>query len=223
MARPRGRSSHAGRVRRTLWEGIGPLLVVSALCVVAALRRRSRADLVLLSFVAAYWVELMPIEAHFDRYVLPLIAVLAVLAGSVRALVPVAAVALVVPLVWSIGDAAALARARHAAGGSELDRGPRASRRSRSPPTRRSRRCPASRYSVSSSPGRAAHSTPTATSQRFVAIASAGLSRPGRSSIGSQRRPDLYGRELASIAISTERHGWYSRRMETTRGSPAPG
>jgi 4-amino-4-deoxy-L-arabinose transferase-like glycosyltransferase len=91
-----------------LWEALGPVLLLSILCGLVALKRRSRTDVVLLSFVAAYWVELMPIEAHFDRYVLPLIAVFAVLAGSVRAFIPVAVVALVVPLVWSIGDAAAL-------------------------------------------------------------------------------------------------------------------
>jgi Dolichyl-phosphate-mannose-protein mannosyltransferase len=91
-----------------LWAGLGPVLVISLVCVLVAIRRRNRTDVLLLSFLAAYWVELMPIEAHFDRYVLPLIAVLAVLAGSVRALVPVAAVALVVPLIWSIGDASAL-------------------------------------------------------------------------------------------------------------------
>ncbi len=91
-----------------LWEGFGPLLAVSVVCLVVALRRRSRADVVLLSFVAAYWVQLMPIEAHFDRYTLPLLAVLAVLAGSVRALVPVATAALAFPLVWSIGDARGL-------------------------------------------------------------------------------------------------------------------
>ncbi len=44
--------------------------------------RRSRTDLILLSFVAVYWLSLMPEQAHFDRYVLPLVPVLAVLAGS---------------------------------------------------------------------------------------------------------------------------------------------
>ena len=94
-----------------LWEAIGPLLLVSAVGLVAAVIRRSRTDLVLLSFVAVYWLTLMPQAAHFDRYVLPLVPVLAVLAGSIRAVVPVALVALALPLAWSIGDARELTRA----------------------------------------------------------------------------------------------------------------
>ena len=47
----------------------------------------------------------MPQAAHFDRYVLPLVPVLAVLAGSIRVVVPIALVALALPLAWSIGDA----------------------------------------------------------------------------------------------------------------------
>ena len=46
--------------------------------------RRTRADLILLSFALAYWLTLMPQQAHFERYILPLVPVLAVLAGSVR-------------------------------------------------------------------------------------------------------------------------------------------
>ena len=57
-----------------LWDGFGPFLLVAAVSLVAALRRRTRADLLLLAFIAAYWVQLMPIEAHFDRYILPLLA-----------------------------------------------------------------------------------------------------------------------------------------------------
>jgi 4-amino-4-deoxy-L-arabinose transferase-like glycosyltransferase len=93
-----------------LWSAVGPFLVVAAATVVVAAVRRSRADLVLLSFALAYWLWLMPQAAHFDRYVLPLVPVLGVLAGSVRVVVPVALVALVVPLVWSIGDARDLTR-----------------------------------------------------------------------------------------------------------------
>ena len=52
----------------------------------------------------------MPQEAHFDRYVLPLVPVLAVLAGSVRLAVPFALAALVVPLAWSVSDARELTR-----------------------------------------------------------------------------------------------------------------
>lgn len=88
-----------------LWEAIGPLLALALVGVVAALVRRSRTDLILLSFVGVYWLSLMPQAAHFDRYVLPLVPVLAVLAGSVRAVVPFALVALAIPLAWSIGDA----------------------------------------------------------------------------------------------------------------------
>jgi hypothetical protein len=93
-----------------LWGALGPFLVVAAIGLVAALVRRTRTDLVLLSFAVAYWVTLMPQEAHFDRYVLPLIPVLAVLAGSVRVAVPFALAALVVPLAWSVSDARELTR-----------------------------------------------------------------------------------------------------------------
>jgi hypothetical protein len=93
-----------------LWEAIGPLLLVAVAGVIAAVLRRSRTDLVLLSFVGLYWVSLMPQQAHFDRYVLPLVPVLAVLAGSLRAAVPIALAALVVPLAWSVSDARELTR-----------------------------------------------------------------------------------------------------------------
>ena len=93
-----------------LWGAVGPLLVVAAAGIVIALARRSRADLVLLSFVGAYWLYLLPQQAHFDRYVLPLVPILAVFAGRTRVLVPIALVLLVVPLVWSIGDARELTR-----------------------------------------------------------------------------------------------------------------
>jgi len=93
-----------------LWEAIGPLLLMSAAGLVVALVRRGRTDLVLLSFVGVYWLTLMPQQAHFDRYILPLVPVLAVLAGSIRAVVPVALVALVLPLAWSVVDARELTR-----------------------------------------------------------------------------------------------------------------
>ena len=93
-----------------LWEAIGPLLLLSAAGLVIALVRRSRTDIVLLSFVGVYWLTLMPQQAHFDRYILPLVPVLAVLAGSIRAVVPVALVALVLPLAWSVSDARELTR-----------------------------------------------------------------------------------------------------------------
>ncbi len=93
-----------------LWEAVGPLLLVAVVGVVVAVVRRTRADLVLLSFAVVYWLTLMPQQAHFDRYVLPLVPVLAVLAGSVRAAVPVALVALLLPLAWSANDARELTR-----------------------------------------------------------------------------------------------------------------
>jgi hypothetical protein len=93
-----------------LWDAVGPLLVFAAVGVVAALVRRTRADLILLSFTLVYWLTLMPQQATFDRYVLPLVPVLAVLAGSLRAAVPFALVALVLPLSWSVSDARELTR-----------------------------------------------------------------------------------------------------------------
>jgi 4-amino-4-deoxy-L-arabinose transferase-like glycosyltransferase len=93
-----------------LWEAIGPVLAVAIVAFLVALRRRRRADLVLVSFVLAYWVYLLPLEAHFDRYVLPLVPVLGVLAGSLPVTAPLAAALLIVPLVWSIDDAADLTR-----------------------------------------------------------------------------------------------------------------
>jgi len=93
-----------------LWETVGPLLLVALAGVVVALRRRARRDLVLLSFAAAYCLSLLPIEAHFDRYVLPLVPVACVLAGATRALAAAALVAALVPLWWSIDDTAALGR-----------------------------------------------------------------------------------------------------------------
>jgi 4-amino-4-deoxy-L-arabinose transferase-like glycosyltransferase len=91
-----------------LWDTLGPFLLIAAAGLVVALVRRARADLVLASFVVVYWLYLMPLDAHFDRYVLPLVPVLGVLAGRLRRLAPLALALLVVPLVWSIGDARAL-------------------------------------------------------------------------------------------------------------------
>jgi 4-amino-4-deoxy-L-arabinose transferase-like glycosyltransferase len=88
-----------------LWEGLGPALVVAAAGVAVAVWRRSRADLVLGSFAVVWAVQLMPVDAHFDRYVLPLVPVLGAFAGRLAVLGPAAAVTLAVPLAWSIGDA----------------------------------------------------------------------------------------------------------------------
>ena len=91
-----------------LWETLGPVVLVAAVGIVIALRRRERADLILLSFGTAYALSLLASHAHFDRYVLPLVPVLAVLAGRGRALAIAALVAAVVPLWWSIEDARSL-------------------------------------------------------------------------------------------------------------------
>jgi len=93
-----------------LWHGFGPALIVALLGLVVALMLRSRADLVLASFVIAYFVDLITLRAHFDRYVLPLVPPLAALAGRFRALAPVTLLLLVVPLTWSIRDDKRLTR-----------------------------------------------------------------------------------------------------------------
>jgi len=91
-----------------LWETLGPVVLVAVAGVVVALRRRERPDLILLSFAAAYALSLLPSHAHFDRYVLPLVPVLAVLAGRGRTLATLALAAALVPLWWSIADARSL-------------------------------------------------------------------------------------------------------------------
>jgi hypothetical protein len=93
-----------------LWEGMGPVLIVAGAGLVVALVRRSRIDLVLASFVLVYFLDLLTIRAHFDRYTLPLIPPLAALASRFRALVPVTLLLLVVPLTWSIRDTKELTR-----------------------------------------------------------------------------------------------------------------
>jgi 4-amino-4-deoxy-L-arabinose transferase-like glycosyltransferase len=94
-----------------LWESLGPFLLLALAGFVAAAVRRTRADLVLGSFVVLYFAQLMTYEAHFERYVLPLVAPLGVLAGRFRRLAPVAVVLLVVPLAWSIADDVELTQA----------------------------------------------------------------------------------------------------------------
>jgi hypothetical protein len=85
-----------------LWSSMGPVLVVAALGVGAALVVRRRPDLILASFVLVYFVNLLTLKSHFDRFVLPLIPPLGALAGRMRLLAPLTACLLVVPLVWSI-------------------------------------------------------------------------------------------------------------------------
>jgi 4-amino-4-deoxy-L-arabinose transferase-like glycosyltransferase len=93
-----------------LWLGLGPVLVIAAIGLVLALRRRSRTDLILAAFVLVYLADLLTIRAHFDRYVLPLVPPLAVLAGRQRVLAPLTLGLAIVPLVWAIGDDARLTR-----------------------------------------------------------------------------------------------------------------
>ena len=87
-----------------LWAGLGPALAVAVLGLALALRRRTRTDLILAAFVLAYLIDLLTIRAHFDRYVLPLVPPLAVLAGRQKVLAPLTLGLLIVPLVWAIGD-----------------------------------------------------------------------------------------------------------------------
>ncbi len=87
-----------------LWHTLGPALIVAAAGVVVALGVRKKADLILVSFVVAYAIDLLTIRAHFDRYLLPLVPVLGVLAGRLRALAPVMLLLLVVPLTYAIRD-----------------------------------------------------------------------------------------------------------------------
>ena len=93
-----------------LWESLGPFLVVAAAGLAVAAVRRRRADLVLCAFVLVYFADLLTLDAHFDRYVLPLVAPLGALAGRLRPLAPLALALLVVPLGWSIRDDARLLR-----------------------------------------------------------------------------------------------------------------
>jgi len=88
-----------------LWHGLGPVLIVCIAGVVVALARRTRADLILASFVLVYFLDLCTIGAHFDRYLLPLLPPLGALAGRLRALAPVTLLLLVVPLAWAVRDA----------------------------------------------------------------------------------------------------------------------
>jgi 4-amino-4-deoxy-L-arabinose transferase-like glycosyltransferase len=93
-----------------LWDGLGPALLVGVAGLAAALLVRRRADVALATFALVWYAQLMPLHAHFDRYTLPLVPVLGALAGRLRSLVPVTLLLLVVPLTWSVRDAARLTR-----------------------------------------------------------------------------------------------------------------
>jgi 4-amino-4-deoxy-L-arabinose transferase-like glycosyltransferase len=87
-----------------LWEALGPALVVAAIGLVVALVVRGAADRVLASFALAYFAMLLPLGSHFDRYVLPLVPVLAVLAGRFGQFAPVTILLLIVPFTWTVRD-----------------------------------------------------------------------------------------------------------------------
>ena len=87
-----------------LWDALGPALVVALIGLAVAVARRDRADRVLASFVGVYFLALLPLDSHFDRYVLPLVPVLGVLAGRFQSFAPVTLLLLVVPFAWSVRD-----------------------------------------------------------------------------------------------------------------------
>jgi hypothetical protein len=95
------------------WRSLGPAAIVGAVGLVGALAARSRADVVLASFVVAYGIYLVALPDHRALYLLPLVAPVGALAGRFRTLAPVALILLVIPLTWSIRDARQLRR--HAA------------------------------------------------------------------------------------------------------------
>lgn len=102
-----------------LWESLGPALFVALVGLALAVRTlvlkhhklfSGRADLALTVFALVYFASLLTLNAHFDRYVLPLVPVLGALAGRARPLAALTLALLVVPLTWSIGDIRELSR-----------------------------------------------------------------------------------------------------------------
>ena len=93
-----------------LWHTLGPALIVGVAGLAVAVATRKKADLVLVSFFVVYAIDLLTIRAHFDRYLLPLVPVLGVLAGRLRALVPVTLLLLAVPLTYAIRNDITLTR-----------------------------------------------------------------------------------------------------------------
>jgi hypothetical protein len=87
-----------------LWGALGPTVVVAVLGLGAALVARTRADRALAAFSLAYFATLLPLDSHFDRYVLPLVPAMGALAGRLRAFAPVTFLLLVVPLTWSVRE-----------------------------------------------------------------------------------------------------------------------
>jgi len=93
-----------------LWDGFGPALLIALAGLVVAFVQRTRADLVLGTFVVVYFADLMTLGAHFDRYLLPLVPALGALAGRLRSLAPVTLLLLVIPFTWDVRDARDLTR-----------------------------------------------------------------------------------------------------------------
>ena len=87
-----------------LWHALGPTLVVAVLGLAIALATRTHADRALASFVLVYVIALLPLASHFDRYVIPLVPVLGVLAGRLRSISAVTLLLLVVPLTWTVRE-----------------------------------------------------------------------------------------------------------------------
>jgi len=99
-------------VLERLWDGLGPFVLFGLVGIGVALWRRRRTDVALAAFALVYLAFVSSLHSHFDRYTLPLVPVLGALAAALP-LVPLVAAALaslVVPLVWSIGDARRLTR-----------------------------------------------------------------------------------------------------------------
>jgi 4-amino-4-deoxy-L-arabinose transferase-like glycosyltransferase len=93
-----------------LWDGMGPVLLLGAAGLVVALVMRRRADVALAAFAIVWYLQLLPVRAHHDRYTLPLVPVLGALAGRSRSLAPVTLLLLVVPFTWSVRDTKKLTR-----------------------------------------------------------------------------------------------------------------
>ena len=164
-----------------------------------------------------YFADLLTLNAHFDRYVLPLIPPLGALAGRFRRLAPVTLALLVLPLVWSLGDnadlrktdtravARRLARAR-APGGERVAADPSA------PPLRglpaRAARAAGPRPAPRPEPRRRRGSAPAA---------SATSSSPARSPTAcSPRGPSIRARRASTTSCAR-------RRGASTGSSPADG